>query len=161
MLYPAQLYKDELRRKLIECWYNPKYSYYFCGEYHEFSVPDNTEWRQDFVHLDKEGNVDGFFSFNYNQSARSMSNFGLISFADDGTALVIDAINLCKKMFKNGARRAEFWAFADNPVCKLYDKIIKRFNGTKCGYLHDTSFFDGKYHDTVFYEIMNQEIINK
>jgi hypothetical protein len=26
MLYPAQLYREELKRKLVECWYNPKYN---------------------------------------------------------------------------------------------------------------------------------------
>ena len=42
MLYPAQLYKEELKCKLIGCWYKPEYDYYFCGEYSEFSVPDTT-----------------------------------------------------------------------------------------------------------------------
>lgn len=59
MLYPAQLYREELKWKLISCWYKPEYDYYFCGEYSEFDVPDTTMWRRDFVHLDKDGEVDG------------------------------------------------------------------------------------------------------
>ena len=73
MLYPAQLYREELKHKLISCWYKPEYDYYFCGEYSEFSVPDTTMWRRDFVHLDKDGEVDGYFSYHYNEVAKSLS----------------------------------------------------------------------------------------
>jgi hypothetical protein len=32
MLYPAQLYKEELQKKMISKWYDPKYMYYFGEE---------------------------------------------------------------------------------------------------------------------------------
>lgn len=54
-LVPAQPYREELKCKLIECWYNPKYKYYFSGSAYELSVPDNNDHRHDFVHLDKNG----------------------------------------------------------------------------------------------------------
>lgn len=161
MLYPAQLYREELKRKLISCWYNPKYDYYFSGDYHEFTVPDNTDWRHDFVHLDSNGEVDGFFSYNYEDGAKSMSQFGLISFADNGMDLVLDAIEQVKKMFRTGAQRCEFWAFADNPVCKFYDKMADRFGGKRVGYLTRSAFFSGKYHDVVFYEFLAENLIDR
>lgn len=154
MLYPAQLYKDELRKKLISCWYDPKYRWYFGGEFNEFSVEDNAYWRQDFVHLDSEGSVDGFFSYNYNDSTKSLTNFGLVSFSSNGAALVMDALSRVKYMFERGAQRCEFWAFADNPACKLYDLFAKRYGGEMVGRLHRTAYFDGVYHDTVFYEFL-------
>ena len=51
MLYPAQLYKEELKRKLIGCWYKPEYKYYFSGSAYELTIPDNNESRHDLVHL--------------------------------------------------------------------------------------------------------------
>lgn len=158
MLYPAQLYKDELRKKLISCWYDPKYKYYFSGEYNEFVVQDNCYWRHDFVHLDKDGNVDGFFSYNYNDGSKSMSQFGLISFAKNGLPLVKDALARVKYMFEHGAQRCEFWAFADNPVVKMYDYFIEMYGGSRVGYMHRTAYFDGEYHDTVFYELLAENL---
>lgn len=157
MLYPAQLYKDELRKKLISCWYDPKYSYYFGGEHNEYDVADNTYWKQDLVHLDADGNVDGFFSYNYNDSSKSLTNFGLISFVKNGWPLVKDAMNRIKYMFEHGAQRCEFWAFADNPVCKLYDYFIGMYGGHRVGYLHRSAFFDGVYHDVIFYELLSED----
>lgn len=63
MLKPAQLYEEELKQKLIECWYKPEYKYYFGGGAYAISLPDNNETRHDFVHLDKDDNIDGYFSY--------------------------------------------------------------------------------------------------
>lgn len=154
MLYPAQLHRDELKKKLISCWYDPKYEWYFGGERHEFTIPDNTDYRQDFVHLDENGEVDGFFSYNYEDGSKSMRQFGLVSFGDNGAALIGDAISQVKMMFANGAQRCEFWAFADNPVCKFYDKLAARYGGARVGMLTRSAYFNGKYHDVVFYEFL-------
>lgn len=158
MLYPAQLYKEELNKKLISCWYNPKYQWYFSGDFHEFHIPDNADYRQDFVHLDADGNVDGFFSYNYNDGSKSMSQFGLVSFAENGAPLIVDAINRIKDMFRNGAQRCEFWAFVENPACEMYDRFARRYGGQKAGYLHRSAFFNGSYHDVVFYEFLAENI---
>lgn len=159
MLYPAQLYKDELRKKLISCWYEPKYRWYFGGEHHEFCAPDNTNWRHDFVHLDLNGEVDGFFSYNYTDGSKSLTQFGLISFTDFAFPLVADAINRVRYMLEHGAQRCEFWAFADNPVCKVYDKLAERYGGKVVGRLTRSAFFDGEYHDVVFYEFLVEDYI--
>lgn len=157
MLYPAQLYKDELRKKLISCWYDPKYRWYFGGEHNEFSVPENTDWRHDFVHLDNNGEVDGFFSYNYTDGSKSMTQFGLISFRDYAFPLIADALDRVKYMFENGAQRCEFWAFTDNPVCKVYDKFAERYGGKIVGRLTRSAYFDGEYHDVVFYEFLVED----
>ena len=154
MLYPAQLYKEELKKKLISCWYDPKYRYYFGEDRQEFTVPDNNTWRHDFVHLDKDGNIDGFFSYNYNDGNKSMTQFGLISFSENGMPLIIDAVHQVKKMFLNGAQRCEFWAFTDNPVCKLYNRLMAKYGGLIVAHLTRSGYFDGKYHDAVIYEVL-------
>lgn len=154
MLYPAQLYKEELKRKLIGCWYKPEYDYYFLGDYREFSVPDNTDWRRDFVHLNKNGEVDGYFSYHYNEIAKSLSQFGLISFMGNGGALMLDCIRHIDKLISEGLHRMEWWAVVGNPACKIYERLIERYGGSVAGYMHDCNYFNGKYHDAVMYEIL-------
>lgn len=155
MLYPAQLYKEELKRKLIGCWYKPEYDYYFVGDYREFTVPDNTDWRRDFVHLRADGEVDGYFSYHYDEIAKSLSQFGLISFTVNGGALMVDCIRHIDKLISEGLHRMDWWAVTDNDHAnKIYERLIKRYGGTIAGRMHDCNFFSGKYHDSVMYEIL-------
>lgn len=155
MLYPAQLYKEELKCKLIGCWYKPEYNYYFVGDYREFTVPDNTDWRRDFVHLGADGEVDGYFSYHYDEIAKSLSQFGLISFTGNGGALMVDYIRHIDKLISEGLHRMDWWAVTDNDHAnKIYERLIKRYGGTIAGRMHDCNFFSGKYHDSVMYEIL-------
>lgn len=154
MLYPAQLYREELKRKLISCWYKPEYSYYFCGGYREFDVPDNTDWRRDFVHLGADGEVDGYFSYHYDEVAKSLSQFGLISFTGKGGALMVSVLRHIDKLISEGLHRMEWWAVCGNPANQLYERLIKKYGGEIAGHLHDCHYFDGKYHDSVMYEIL-------
>ena len=154
MLYPAQLYREELKCKLIECWYKPEYDYYFMGEYSEFNVCDNAYWRTDLVHLDENGEVDGYFSYQKNDAAKSISQFGLISFTGKGGALVWDCIQHIDKLVSEGLHRMEWWAVSDNPANKIYKKLIKRYGGRIAGRMRDCNYFGGKYHDSVMYEII-------
>ena len=161
MLYPAQLFKEELKRKLVSVWYDPKYQYYFSGDLHEFTVPDNTDWRQDFVHLDNRGSIDGFFSYNYNDNSKNMRNFGLISFTDNGIPLIYDAIKRVKYMFQMGAQKLEFWAFVDNPIYPTYKNMIESYGGHQTGYMKRSDYFNGKYHDVAFFELLVEDIVKK
>jgi RimJ/RimL family protein N-acetyltransferase len=163
MFESAHAYKEELRTKLIKCWYEEKYKYYFAGEYNELQIGNNTDYRHDFVHINpitKE--IDGFLSYNYDMRARSLSGFGLISFSDNGALLMKDTIRHVMHMFENGdIQRVEFWAFADNPVVKQYSRIISKFGGTEVATLHRTNWFDGRYHDCIVYEILEENLIYK
>lgn len=154
MLYPAQLYREELKRKLIGCWYKPEYDYYFLGDYREFSVPDNTDWRRDFVHLDGNGEVDGYFSYHFNELAKSLSQFGLISFTGKGGALMVSCMRHIDKLISEGLHRMEWWAVVGNPACEMYERLVKRYGGNVAGYMHDCNYFGGKYYDSVMYEIL-------
>lgn len=158
MLVPAQLYKEEVKKKMVEKWYDPKYQYYFGGEYNECQIGDNAYWRRDFVHLDAKGEVDGYFAHNYNDACKSISGFCLISFSDNGTALVWDVIKYIRNLFRIEAQRAEFFAFADNPAVKLYDKLICRYGGKVIGRLTRSAYFNGKYHDSIIYEILKEDL---
>lgn len=155
MLYPAQLYREELKRKLVEHWYDTKYSYYFSGSAYEVTPPDNNETRHDFVHLDKDGNVDGYFSYQIDWQARSLYNFGLVGFKDKNADFIRDCLVNVNKMIANGIKRCEFWAWSDNERAnRLYRRLIEEYGGQIVGHLHNNGFFEGKYHDTTIYEIL-------
>jgi hypothetical protein len=157
MLVAAQNYRNELKSCLVNCWYKDKYIHYFSGEYNEFTVPDNALWRRDFVHLSKEGKVDGYFSYDYNDMDKCIRNIGLISFVDNGGLLVKNVLEHIKTLFMKGAQRLEFSAFIDNPATKIYDRLIKRYGGKVVGELHRTYYYDGIYHDRKIYEILRED----
>lgn len=158
MLYPAQLYREELKRKMIECWYNPKYKYYFSGSAYELSIPDNNETRHDFVHLGKNGEIDGYFSYQIDWTAKSLYNFGLIGFKNRNAEFILDCMVDINKMVTNGIRRCEFWAWANNkPANRLYKRLMEEYGGQQVGYLHGSGFFDGQYQDSIVYEIIFKE----
>lgn len=154
-LVPAQPYREELKCKLIECWYNPKYKYYFSGSAYELSVPDNNDHRHDFVHLDKNGDVDGYFSYQIDWRAKSLYNFGLIGFADNNISFIMDCVRRLEHMIDTEEiQRLEFWAWADNPINKFYRHMVNKWGGKVAGYLTNSGFFDGRYHDSIIYEVL-------
>lgn len=155
MLVPAQLYEKELDCKMISCWYDPKYAYYFSGEHRRLTIPDNAEYRRNFACIDSKGEIVGYFCYDFDNACRSIYNMGLIGFTDNSALLVRDVIREITRVFQQeSAQRMEFWAFTDNPAVRLYDKFIRRFGGRKVATLHRTAYFMGKYHDMVVYEIL-------
>ena len=159
MLVPAQLYADEVKKKLIECWYKPEYQYYFGGGYQTTDIPDNALWSRKFACV-ADGEVIGYFAYDYNDADRCMHNFGLISFKRSGV-LMVQVLRHIEHMFATGARKLEFYAFADNPANELYTTLVKRHHGRKVGILYSTAFFNGKYHNSYIYEIMNPLAVPK
>lgn len=158
MLVPAQLYKEEVKRLLVSKWYDPKYQYYFSGEYNEVQIAADAYWRRDFVHLNSNGEVDGYFSHNYNDGSKSICSLGLISFTDNGFPLLWDVIQYIRSLFNSGAQRLEFFAFDDNPAIELYTKLINRYGGKYIGTLTRSAYFNGEYHDAVIYEILKEDL---
>jgi RimJ/RimL family protein N-acetyltransferase len=162
MLYPAQLYKDELKRKMTSCWYKAKYQYFFDGWYQEWEISNDGNSFREFVHLDKDDNIDGYFGHRYNQVAQSLRDFGLVNFTEKiNMKFIKDVIEYILEMFINGVQRVEFWAFIDNPAYNGYQKLIKRFGGTQVAYLTRSSFFNGQYRDAVIFEILRENLVVK
>lgn len=154
MLIAAQLREVELQSKLIDCWYDPKYKYYFSGCGYKLTLQDNNDLRHDLVYIDKDDKVAGYLSYQIDHCSRSLYNFGLIGFAKNNTPFIRECI---RHLLNQKAHRCEFWAWADNPANKIYQRLINRYNGTQAGRLHNSGYFDGKYHDSIIYEILFKE----
>ncbi len=162
MLVPAQLYKDEIKRELIARWYDPKYTHYFTGGREEVEIGNNQLWRRDFAYLDDDNKLAGYFSYRFNDGDKSMGSFGLIGFKANNLPFVREVVAHCLNMFTTGqVQRAEIWAIADNKVCKLYRRFANQYGGKEMAQLHRTTFYDGKYHDSVVWEFLAENVLAK
>ena len=161
MLVPAQLYREELKRMTTECWVKPKYKYYFAGEFYELQIGDNWKYRRSYACLDSNGEIIGYFSYNFNEHDARMRDFGLMSFIDKKNPILIrDVHNHVVDMLTNGkAVSLELWAFTDNPACNLYNRYMKKHGGNKLCELTNSAFFDGHFHNTAIYEIQAEDFI--
>lgn len=159
MLRPAQLYREELNKKYVNTWYDPKYMYYFEHGCEELKIPDNNYEKRNFVCVDSNDTVTGYFSYSIDWRARSIYSIGAMSFIDNNAIFMRDVLNHFKDMFTNhNVQKLEFWAYTDNPVNKTYARLIKKFEGREVGILRKSNMtMDGQLHDTVIYEILKED----
>lgn len=157
MLRTAQLYKEELNKKYIATWYNPKYMYYNDIGCREIQIGDNNFERHDFVCVNDNDEVTGYFSYHINWTTKNIDNFGIISFIDNNIIFIKDVINHVIHLLNDiKINRIEFWAFVDNPAFDGYEKLVKKFGGNQVGTLHQLELLsDGKLHDVGIFEILN------
>lgn len=70
-------------------------------------------------------------------------------------SFIRDVIRHIDRIWKNkDVHRIEFWAFADNPAVQGYSNIIARYGGYIAATLKETEWFDGNYHDTIIFELL-------
>ena len=163
MLVAAQLYKEEITRKLRATWYDLKYQYFWQGNCNDIEIPTDNYWKKQFAFLDNKGNVTGYFSYNYCADTNSINNFGLISFIDYNPCFIQSVIKHLENILSQGhINRIEFFAYEDGPANKGYKKLVKKFGGKQVGKLTKNSrLLDGKLHDTVFYEVFREDYLKK
>lgn len=157
MLAPALLYKEQLIHKFAEHLYTKDYFYYNgypCGSQLPNIREDENTYQ--YVIIDKDKNIVGYFSYQIYTLTDCVCNFGLYSF-DKGNPLVgIDVYRKLKELMKIH-HRIEWRVIEGNPVTRHYNKFCERNGGYKV-YLHDcTKDEDGRFHGEYIYEIINKE----
>lgn len=157
MLKPAQMYKEELNRKMLETWYNPEYMYWHAGtgEY-LVDLPDNNKDFHHFVSVDKNDNVLGYITYKADWQVMSAEWWGIVSFDKGNITFVKDVFKVIRNAFEQfGFQRVEFSCYEDNPICSAYRKFVERCGGRQAGYYMRTSkLMDGKLHNSVYFEIL-------
>lgn len=162
MLKPAQLYREELKKKGVETWYKPEYQWYYGGGgSREFDIPDNCYESREFVSVDENDNIIGYMGYSFSQSAMSAYNFGALSFDLGNPIVALDMKQLIADIFfKYNMNRVEWFCFADNPAIKGYRSFIKRYGGRECGYFRkQCKLLDGEFHDAVCFEILRDDLL--
>lgn len=163
MLKPAILYKEQLEQKFKEVFYDLKYQYFTHGSMNNVpDIPNSNEKFHCFASVDEDGNVLGYVSYGVDWEAMTTVGFGAISFVPGGSVTyAYDLREAIDNIFmKFNFNRIEWWAYADNPAIRGYDAFIKRYGGSRVGYLHqNVKLLDGKVHDSIIYEVMRESYI--
>lgn len=162
MLKPALLYKEELNKKVVENWDNLDDMYfYYDGGRDVINVANNTDTYCQYVDINKENNVIGYFAYSYDRATQSIFHFGLLSFDKGNLTFIRDVIKHIDFLFKKcNLNRIEWHLYTDNPAIKGYRKFIKRYGGIEVGPLHQSNLLsDGKLHDYVIFEILRENYL--
>lgn len=159
MLKPAQLYREELQKKYVECWYKPENQYYSGWTGMQIpDLPDNCYDTHDFVSVDKDNNVIGYISYRVSWITMSADNFGIISFGNSVEFAKDVYKAICDLFEKHNMNRVSWSAFIENPAVKGYRNFIKKHGGRECAYHRQVAkLLDGKFHDDVEFEILASE----
>lgn len=156
MLEPAIKYSVELKKKMVDVWFNEKYKYYNNNSYYFETEIDNETWnKHQFVSVDKDNNVIGYISYNVDRQTNNCRNLVIINFTDNKFEFGMDLGKAIKDIFeKFKFRKLSFTVIIGNPVEKSYDKMIKKYGGRIVGIKKDeVKLFDGEYYDIKLYEI--------
>lgn len=160
MLKPAQLYEDELKKKMISCWHDPKYKYYsgWTGDVVP-KLPDNYYDEHNFVSVDRDNNVIGYISYHVCWSTMSASNFGAISFDLGNPVFGKDLYTAIDNLFNSyHMNRIQWRVISDNPVIKNYRRFAARHGGVECSHLRRVAkLADGMLHDAIEFEILAED----
>lgn len=160
LLRPAQLYTEELNKKMIERWYDIDNMYYHGGPAsYSIEPSDNNSESHSFVSLSK-GEVVGYISYCVDYLVMSADNFGFISFDKGNITFIADTFQLIKDLFyKYNFNRVAWYCYVDNPAIRGYRKFIEKFGGREVAYLRQTTkLLDGKIHDSVIFEILKEDL---
>ena len=161
MIKPAILYKDQLTQLIAETWYNPEYMYYYDTTPGIPDIADKPDNQYQFVSVDKNGEVLGYFSYWVYEPSRRAMNFGLMSFKKGSTTFISDVIQMFKDMFeKYGIHSAEWRCYEDNTeAVGVYDWLIERYGGRRVGILRDNAApMNRTLCNTVLYEVCYQDL---
>lgn len=160
MLKPAQLYAEELNKKILATWYDPDYMWYNAsvGEF-GIDLPDNNEQFRHFVSVDENDNILGYISYTVDWKVKSAEDWGIVAFVKNSKTFGRDVHRAISDVFVlNGFQRIEFHCYADNPILDTYQSLVAKYRGEQLGIRHRwTRLPDGELHDSVLFEILKEQ----
>ena len=162
LLDNARKYKEELKRKFLDIWYEDKYKYYFSSNWRrEHELPDDDWEKMCYVSLDKDDNILGYISYMIDRNINSVHSFGAINFSDNKATFGIDLCKVIDDIFcKFHMERVEFYVVRGNPIEKSYDKMIAKYGGRIIGTRRKVAkLIDNQIYDDKIYEILREDYL--
>lgn len=161
MLKPAILYADELLAKMKQTWYDPKYFPYYSEEMYLPELGGDPKGRRDFVSVDENDNVIGYFSYQIDRRINGAYNFGIMSFDMGNLIFVRDILQGVDDIFvKYHLNRMDWMCYASNPALRGYRKFVKRYGGREVGKLTQAAITaDGVLQDVCLFEVMAKDYL--
>lgn len=162
MLELAKKYEDQISEALCNTWYDDKYKYFHCSSFHEsFKLPDNDWDGRNFVSVDKNDNLIGYFCYELYRPTNMTCGFGAINFTDNKATFGKDLLTVIDDIFcKFNHQKLEFAVIVGNPIEKSYDKIVSKYGGSIVGVRHrHITLYDNQYYDDKLYEILREDYL--
>lgn len=163
MLDNARKYKDELKAKFMDLWYDDKYKYYFSHSWHnDFDLP-NDDWEIIcHVSIDENNKIIGYISYGVDRSINSVHNFEAVNFTENKIIFGTDLYKIIDDIFcKFNINRMEFSVVCGNPIEKSYDKMVIKHGGRiLCIRKEAVKLIDNKIYDEKLYEILRKDYIS-
>lgn len=161
MLECAHEYREELRKKMMKTWENPKYWYYNnCSYFSELELDKDTWNNMRYVSVNSYGEVIGYMGYGVERESRYVSYLAIINFTDD-IIFGVDVWHMIKDIFeKYQYRKINFSVIIGNPIEAKYDRLINRYGGRIVGiYKENTMLPDGQLYDEKLYEIFRTDYL--
>lgn len=160
MLVPAVLYKEEIKRKILEYKYTNDMMYYsgWLGD----SIPNIDDDSEDnctvqYAIVDGD-NLIGYFTYMMDWYTSCASCFGLFSFDRGNKIIGLDVRREMEKIIKEyNVHRISWRMVSGNPVERHYDRFCDKYGGKKFVLTDAIRDRAGNYHDDVIYEIIFQK----
>ena len=160
MIKPAVLYEEELTKKLRETWYDEKYKYYHFGNFFtDFDIVKDTFNNHQFVSVDKNNNILGYFSYSVDRVAYNANEFGIVAFEDYSLTFGKDLHQVFDDIFmKYNFNKVTFFCVVGNPIMPYYIKKINKLGGRYIGeYKNHVKLMDGKIYDVALFELLKED----
>src|SRR5690348_6237285 len=163
MLDFASKYEKELQLLFTNIAYDEKYMFYNNSSYRDIYESSKSTWDiHEFVSLDNNKNVIGYFKYKITRSTLSCSGFQIISFSNDNQIIFgRDFIKVMDDIFiKFNFRKITYTVVIGNPIEKTYDKLTEKYGGRIVGtYLKDSLLMDNNFYDCKVYELFKDDYV--
>ena len=142
--------------------FEEKYKYYTGGYWnYNLNLSENSLDNIQMVSIDAQDNIRGFLCAEISRNSDKISSLAIINFYGKNAVFSKDLYQFIKNLFvKFNFRKVEFGIVVGNPIEKMYDKYIEKYNGSITGIQHKSiKLQDNLYYDEKFYEIFREDCI--
>ena len=166
MLEYASKHREELYKLFMDAWRKEKYKYLLCNPYSFSSFLTNDKgldntWNQHHFVSVHDGEVVGYITYNIHRADNRVHGLEIINFTDNAISFGIDLRRMLMHMFElYKFRKINFLVVIGNPIEKMYDRIVEKYNGRVVGVRKShTKLIDNKYYDVKEYEVFRDDYL--
>lgn len=164
LMFLKEADEKEFKKKYTATWDDKRCKYYHLSYYKNVDIEDSTWDKIQKVSINDYLNNEilGYFYARVNRFCNYIENLGIIRFTDEKHEIFTkDFIQFTTDLFKiYNFNKIVFSVVEGNTIKKMYDKLIKKYNGSYVGcFKKDVKLIDGKLYNQHYYEIFKKDFI--